>query len=136
MSETKTKSPSIRKRDTIRMFKFNMKKKENAIARLQQELMNKSKVVLKLETEVSCLKFNHCMRKPELSVVHRVSVQDIPPKPSLDHPHNPYPHASHPGKYLECCQHRCNTGRRRTDSGDALPETLCCNHKCKPGPLR
>jgi hypothetical protein len=62
MFETKTKSPSIRKRDMIRMFEFNMKKKEQALASLQQELSNKSRVVLKLETEISCMKFNHYMR--------------------------------------------------------------------------
>jgi hypothetical protein len=38
--------------------------------------------------------FRVCMRKPKLRVVHRVSVQNIPPKPSLNHPHIPYLHGS------------------------------------------
>ena len=47
------------------------------------------------------------------------------------HPHSPYPHKTHPGRYDYCCEHRCNTGRRRTNSGTRITnERLCCDHKC------
>ena len=47
------------------------------------------------------------------------------------HPHSPYPHKTHPGRYNYCCEHRCNTGRRRTNSGKQITdERLCCDHRC------
>ena len=49
----------------------------------------------------------------------------------LPHPHSPYPHKTHPGRYNHCCDHRCNTGRRRTNSGKRITdERLCCDHRC------
>ena len=52
--------------------------------------------------------------------------QDLGP-----HPHSPYPHVTHPGRYNYCCEHRCNTGRRRTNSGKRLTdERQCCDHRC------
>ena len=50
----------------------------------------------------------------------------------VPHPHSPYPHVTHPGRYNYCCDHRCNTGRRRTNSGKRLTdERKCCDHRCK-----
>ena len=49
----------------------------------------------------------------------------------LTHPNSPHPHKTHPGRYNYCCDHRCNTGRRRTNSGTRLTdEKLCCDHTC------
>ena len=35
----------------------------------------------------------------------------------VPHPHSPFPHVTHPGRYNYCCDHKCNTGRRRKNSG-------------------
>ena len=49
----------------------------------------------------------------------------------VPHPRSPYPRKTHPGRYNYYCEHRCNTGRRRTNSGTRnADDRLCCDHRC------
>ena len=88
----KHKSPSARKRDNLRMTLFNNNKKEaeclceklileDQIEHLQQQLLQKSKIISKLERDVSLVN-----PKPKLSIM-TVSHQNIPPTSN----HQAYP---------------------------------------------
>ena len=77
MAQSKHKSQSVKRRDLIRMMKFNMKKKEeeltweinvfnDKIEDMKQELARKSKKIFQLELEVSKLKFSAYKSKSKL----------------------------------------------------------------------
>ena len=98
--QRKHKSPSVKRRDLMRMMKFNTRKKEEEltteiiflnkkIKSMQHELDIKSKNIFKLELEVSKHKFNSFKSKPMLSICN-VAHQNIPstanpPAPSKPH---------------------------------------------------
>ena len=101
----KHKSPSVKKRDLLRLVSFNMKKKEEELVKvkstldakilsLEKDLIKKSNLIFKLELEVSNMKFNQKKHKPKLTMM-KTSNQIIPGVP--------YP------QKLICCQHACNS---------------------------
>ena len=65
MIESKCKSPSRLKRDKLRIMAFNVRKmKEN----LERELKKKTRTILKLEVEISNLKFKMSKPRPKLTI--------------------------------------------------------------------
>ena len=134
MPATAQKSPSVMKRDQLRMILFNMKKKEEYFEKektilelkannLQEELFKKMRIISKLEIEISKLSFSLHRPKPKL-VIMNVSNQNIQPETNQPSKNQ---HLRKDAILEQCCQH---SGRRRTDSGHALPPTTCCSHRC------
>ena len=85
----KQKSPSVRKRDKLRMSLFNAKQREKQfleekkfletkIRSLHEESQCKSKTIAKLEVEISVIKSNSKKSKPKLSMM-KISSQSISP---------------------------------------------------------
>ena len=104
----KHKSPSVKKRDLLRLVSFNMKKKEEELVKvkstldakilsLEKDLIKKSNLIFKLELEVSNMKFNQKRHKPKLTMMKTTNQMIIPGVP--------YP------QKLICCQHACNSNQ-------------------------
>ena len=120
----KQKSPSVQRRDKLRMLVFNAKRKEKQffeekhlleteIKSLQEEMHFKSKTIARLEVEISVTKFNSKKPKPKLSIMkvssHSIS-PTLKPKPVLsivkvsNHEISPEPkNTCHPN-IIEACR--------------------------------
>ena len=75
MTEIRRKSPSILKRDQLRMSEFNLRKLKETFA---AEIKKKTSTIFKLEVEISKLKFSLAKQKPKLSI-KKVVNHEIPP---------------------------------------------------------
>ena len=65
MTDSKCKSPSRLKRDKLRIKEFNFRKMKET---LETELTKKTRKLLKLEVEISNLKFKMFKARPKLSI--------------------------------------------------------------------
>ena len=81
----KSKSPSMLKRDQLRMCHYNLRKMKEIIfdlemkkGALENESKKKTNKIFKLEVEISSLKFKSFKTKPKLSI-RKVVNQEIPP---------------------------------------------------------
>jgi hypothetical protein len=86
--QRKPKSTSDKRRDLIRIMKFNLSKKEEELSRKRLKIDSMSKHIFKLELEISKVKFSSYKSKPKLAICH-VANQNIPPAAHL--PSSPKP---------------------------------------------
>merc|ERR1719431_2546969 len=65
MTDSNCKSPSRLKRDKLRIKEYNSRKMKEI---LEAELTKKTRIILKLEVEISNLKFKMFKARPKLSI--------------------------------------------------------------------
>ena len=117
----KHKSPSVKKRDSLRMVSFNMKKKDEEFEKLkttvsaqilsqEKDQIKKSNLIFKLELEVSKMKFNQKRPKPNLTIM-KTSNQIIPGVPFFQNE----------SRLTTCCEHACKSNYEGTPLELAQP---------------
>ena len=107
-TDTKCKSPSTLKRDRLRIKELNVRKWKEA---LETELKKKTRTILKLEVEISNLKFKMWKPRSKL-VIRKILNQEFPPDDSFWKTRLPQPKLSFSVTSNTCDTPACQYRRR------------------------